>query len=134
MRLDNLSSVLFCVSTAGRSGGFSIRFYENGIFKNWPWRIYEVLPVICPKIPLSICLFTESHFSLSRCTTQKTSIPFSHHYVCRPCTNCTKKNPNAMSLTKSNNLSNKLTISNLRFTLWQIREEPYFDDHETERM
>jgi hypothetical protein len=44
-----------------------------------------------------------------------------------------QKNPNAMSLTKSNNLSKKSRISNLRFTLWQIRDAPYFDSHEVER-
>lgn len=39
--LDNRNSVLFCVSTVGRPGDFSMRFHHNSLFKNWSGRIYE---------------------------------------------------------------------------------------------
>ena len=44
------------------------------------------------------------------------------------------QNPNTMSHMKSKILSEKSTTTNLGLTLWQIREEPFFDDFETEEI
>ena len=41
------------------------------------------------------------------------------------------KNPNAMSDMNSKLLSEKSTTTNLGMTLWQITDEPFFDDFET---
>ena len=43
------------------------------------------------------------------------------------------KNPDAMSNLKSNNLSDKLTSLDLGFTLWNVRLQPFFVEHEKEQ-
>ena len=93
-----------------------------------------------------ICVFLPSRIFLSLSVLRnRRLIPFPAimSNISSPSTHCsspnlfrkpTKKNPNAMSLTKSNNLSKKSRISNLGFTLWQIKDAPYFYSHEVEKL